>query len=488
MFNRLYLKLAASLVLLFVIIGTVLLLLTRNAMERYYQEITQRLNADVAMYVTDELELIADGKANPEAVKALAHHAMIINPAIEVFLLNPQGEVISHAIDDQQIKQPNVSLQPVKAFLKGSSMPLVGDNPRIPGDEKIFSASPVTRNGKLEGYVYIVLEGAKREQLAASIMNSEVFRVSSAAVIACLVFGLISALLIFSRMSKRLETLTAKADHFYQNDLIATQPSPSLDEIDRLSEAFDAMQTRIDQQIGQIKQSDKMRRELITNISHDLRTPLTSMQGYIETALLKQEELSPQELKNYLEITRNRSQHLGRLIADLFELTKLDSNVVKPQLEAFSIAELIQDIVQGYQLKANQNRITLNLEGDLDNASVFADIRLMERVINNLLDNALRHTPNQGSITISLKNKTNGVEVQVSDTGAGIAADDLPYIFDRFYHVKNSEQEELKSTGLGLAIVKRILDLHFSNITVKSTVKKGTCFCFVLPQREPLAA
>ncbi len=489
LFNRLYIKLAISLVVVFIIIGTALLLLTRNAMERYYQEITQRLNASVAMYVTGELELISDGEANPEAVKQLAHHAMIINPAIEVYLLNPEGKVISHALGENQVRDNQVDLKPVQKFLQGQQkLPLVGEDPRNPGKKKIFSASPVNNNGQLEGYVYIVLEGKKRDELANSIYNSQVFRVSAATVIACLLFGLICALLIFSRLSRKLETLTAKADHFYQNDPSAATGYQDKDEIVRLGHAFDTMQDRINQQINQIKQADEMRRELITNISHDLRTPLTSMQGYIETALLKQEELSPQELKHYLEITRNHGQHLGRLVADLFELTKLDSNVVKPQLETFSIAELIQDIVQGYRLRAQHKNIQLQLKGDMDNACVHADIRLMERVINNLLDNALRHTPKQGEITIELKKKQNGVQVIVSDNGEGIAADDLPHIFDRFFHVRNSEQEDLKSTGLGLAIVKRILDLHLSNITVNSTIQHGTSFSFVLPANNQVTA
>lgn len=479
-FNRLYIKLATSLLVLFLIIGAALLWVTRNAMDQYYQEITQRLNASVAMYVTGELQLISDGEPNQEALKQLAHHAMIINPAIEVYLVATDGKVLSHALEPNQIRKPVISLDPIHTFLsRNSTLPLKGDDPRQPEKQKIFSACEVRNQDKLEGYVYIVLEGKKHQDLASRISDSHVFRLSTVAVSCCLLFGLISSLLIFARLSRRLNQLTLKADRFYQNDP-SVSTSENKDEIARLDEAFDTMQQRINEQMQHIKQADEMRRELITNISHDLRTPLTSMQGYIETVLLKQNQLSPTQLKQYLQITRKHAQRLGNLIADLFELTKLDSNAIKPQLEHFSIAELIQDIIQEFGLQAEKKDIQLSLVGEMDNAYVYADIRLIERVIGNLLDNALRHTARGGSVKIELKTQPEGVRVTISDDGEGISEIDLPHIFERFFHARNSEQESLKSTGLGLAIVKRILDLHLAKITVDSSTDSGTCFSFVL--------
>ena len=485
MFNRLYLKLAASLLVLFVLVGSALFWVITTAVEDYQQEVSQRLNESVAMYVTDELELIDDGKANVDALKTLAHHAMIINPAIEVFLLDPQGNVISHALDDQEIRKRTIDLNPVENFLRGDiPLPLYGENPRHPENPKVFSASPVIQNDKLQGYVYIILEGQAHEQVTDAVIESSVLRMSVIAIAGCLTFGLITALFIFIRLSRRLHTLTHKADEFFRQEPSTVNDYQSLDELDRLNLAFDTMAQRIQYQVGQIKQADNMRRELISNISHDLRTPLTSMQGYIETALLKFPDLDEAQLKEYLSITHNHSKQLGRLVADLFELTKLDNNSVTPNFEVFSLAELVQDILQGFQLKADEKQIALKLVGDLDNSGVEADIRLMERVMNNLIDNALRYTPAGGNITVTLTHVDQSIEVKVSDTGSGIGETDLPHIFDRHYHARSNSENEQKSTGLGLAIVKRILELHLSRIRVSSIEQQGTIFSFVIPQQH----
>jgi signal transduction histidine kinase len=490
-FSRLYIKLSISLVLVFVVIGALLLAITRNAMDRYSQAVTQRMNESVAMYVTDEMQLIADGVANADALKQLAHHAMIINPSIEVYLLDRNGKILSHALPPQQVLRNTVALQPIKTFLSArENLPLLGDDPSNLGSKKVFSANEVRFNNQLEGYVYIVLEGKKREQLADSVYSSQVFQFSALALVACLAFGLICALIIFARFSRRLEALTHKTEQFYADiggiglgDAGYSKPLPTTthDELDRLGMAVDAMQSRINLQMQQIKQSDDMRRELIANISHDLRTPLTNMLGYIETLLLKHDELDAKQQQDYLKITRKHGKKLGRLIADLFELAKLDSNAIEPQMETFSIAELIQDVAQDFRIRAQKKQIRLQIDGDMDDARVCADIGLMERVIDNLLDNALRHTPAGGEIRVDIAKQPDGVQVRIADDGEGIDPQDLPYIFDRFFHVRDSEQEELKSTGLGLAIVKRILDLHFSRITVESSLQQGTRFEFCLP-------
>ena len=241
------------------------------------------------------------------------------------------------------------------------------------------------------------------------------------------------------------------------------------------------MSTQIRRQIAQLKENDHLRRELVSNISHDLRTPLSAMQGSLETLIIKGDAMSDAERDRYLRIARKHTVRLGTLIGDLFELAKLDSASVTPSLEAFSLPELAQDIAQEFQVEAERRNIAISIEADPATAFTVGDIGLIQRVLENLVRNAVQFSPDNGAITIAIAERDNAVSVAVADNGPGIAEKDLPRIFDRFYRALDGEEARSDSSGLGLAIVKRILDLHGSRITVRSKVDTGTRFQFELP-------
>ncbi len=196
---------------------------------------------------------------------------------------------------------------------------------------------------------------------------------------------------------------------------------------------------------------------------------------------MKEGGLSPEEQRNLLEVAAKHSRRLGKLVSELFELAKLDSHETQPHCESFSLAELVQDVVVEFRLAAEQKHITLRADFGADLPFVTADIGLVERVLGNLLENALRYTPESGTVTVTLTSVENTMRVQVSDSGRGIPQHDLPYIFDRFYRVEKRQGERSGSAGLGLAIAKRILELHGSPIEVHSQVDVGTTFTFHLP-------
>lgn len=187
---------------------------------------------------------------------------------------------------------------------------------------------------------------------------------------------------------------------------------------------------------------------------------------------------------HYLEITLKHTRRLGQLIGDLLDLSRLESNSIHPDMEHFSLAELLQDVTQDFELSAQQKDITINVQGGPGGSMVYADIGLMQRVLENLIRNALKFTPRGGEVSIKLDRKPGRVAVAVADTGCGIAASDLERVFDRFYCVDQGEDSGPGSSGLGLAIVRKILDLHGSRITVSSVLNEGTCFEFDLPTHQ----
>ena len=184
----------------------------------------------------------------------------------------------------------------------------------------------------------------------------------------------------------------------------------------------------------------------------------------------------------YLEIATRHSERLGRLVDELFELAKLDAGVTPLQVEPFSLSELVQDTVQRFELAAQRKRVTIAVDYAQPVPFVHGDIGLIERVLANLFDNALRYTDADGTIRIQLSGTDGRISVQVSDTGRGIAPEDLPHVFDRFFR-SNPHSSSDGGAGLGLAIAQRIVELHGGRIKVQSAMLRGTTFHFDLPAR-----
>jgi signal transduction histidine kinase len=251
------------------------------------------------------------------------------------------------------------------------------------------------------------------------------------------------------------------------------------DEIDKLGSTFLQMVDRISQQVKQLEHNDTSRRELVANVSHDLRTPLASLQGYLETLALKNDTLSKKEKHDYLNIAIQQGQRLHKLISELFELSTLENQDAQLHFEPFSMSELVQDVSQKFQLNARNKHIKLNAEIPKQPALVSADISLIQRVLENLIENAIKYTPDGGRIDISLIPANQNITTRIQDSGQGIPSSDIPHVFDRFYRVDKHRQSD--GAGLGLAIAQRIMQLHNSSINVDSVPNTGTTLSFHLP-------
>jgi signal transduction histidine kinase len=455
-------------------------------------ETTQRMNLGLARYIVDHRTAgLIDAAGRPDRVqmKELAQQVMMINPAVEVYLLDRKGQVLAHALDGLTGPDPVghiVDLAPVHSLVAGGDslrLPMFGDDPRREGQRTVVSAAPVRAGAREVGFLYIVLDGQGQRGVSASLANSESQREITAALLLVTAMAAGIFVLALRKLTRPLRELAAEVESF-RGEPAAVGDRPAGDEIDVLRAAVQAQQQRIAEQFRRLEEGDRQRRELVSSISHDLRTPLSNIRGYVETVLLRGDGLDVEARTQHLGTALRHAELLGRRIRDLFELSKLDAGRVEPQAEVFCLAELLQDVVQNYQLAAQQRGVRLALAEDSHNqAPVSADIALIERVLQNLVDNALRYTAAGGEVTLSVCARGRQFEISVADTGRGIAQEHLPHIFERYWRAGDAEESQPgTSAGLGLAIVKRILDLHGSVVRVQSELRRGTRIEFSLPQ------
>ena len=469
----LYSKLVAVLLGFALIMAVMFLVAIRYSDLARNQEINQRFYSNLASRMLGENVLDPDGTVSSATVQRVADRIQIINPRIDVYLLDEAGRIVAASGTDG-VKRKAVGLGPIRLFLAGDAQfPIFGDDPSDGERERVFSVADVRLKDNARGYLYLVIRSRSGDTLLQRVQNSYVLR-EVLILIACgLLLALLVSTLIIRFMTRRLQRLAQVMDRF-RGSGFAEQPargalrSEAGDEIDQLAGTFNEMADRIHVQMQELRNTDSKRRELVANISHDLRTPLASLQGHLETLQFKGDRLSPEEQRSYLEISLRQSERLSQLVARLFELAKLDSERAAVLPEPFVLADLVQDVVQQFELSASGRSIRIAANLPLKMPLVLADIGLIERALRNLIENSLRHTPPGGEIKVSVLPGAEHATVQVSDTGCGIDPADLPRIFDRFYRGEKSRSDSSGNAGLGLAIVKRILELHQSAVTVAS--------------------
>ena len=464
----------------------IFLMMMRYSHSIYHQEIQQKFHIGTAARFAVLAGWTPLGWADANAVAGSFARLVTANKQFHVFILDQHGLVLSHYPSSLTLTANRISLEPIKIILQPKPrLPVLGDDPATFHGRQIFSAVQLLGASRPEKYLYVTLHGEEDEETGDDLRLAYVTREGAWLFFACLMLALAGGLLSLNFIVRPVKQLASMMDVFRENhfkgDFADSEKAfVTGDEIDILTATFYRMAEQMQAQMQEIEQADSIRRELIANVSHDLRTPLASIQGYLDTLSLKNDALSSQDRQQYLQIALNQAKSLNQLIDTLFYLAKLDSGQIEPQPERFRIDEVVQDVVQKFALHAQKKNIRLATAAHGRLPFVRADVGLIERALSNLIDNALRHTPEGGSVELSLQHINKKVWVSVTDSGSGISDADLPRIFERFYRGNSAREGAALNAGIGLSIVHRIVAMHGETVEASNAPARGAQFRFSL--------
>jgi two-component system OmpR family sensor kinase len=482
-FKSLYTRLAAGLVALLFVIGILYTALNTIATQRFVAQLNQDLHRSLAQNLVADKNLVAQGKLNEAALKQTFQQYMVVNPSIEIYLLDLDGKLLSYSADPNSVMRSHVSLGPIKAFLSGMEKYPLGDDPRSHDKQKAFSVTEVPSGSAPEGYLYVVLRGEQYDALESMAFQSFWARAGLWSMAFSLGLGLLAGLAIFYWLTKRLRRVSRRIEEFNEGDFkhlsIPETVDGSDDEIAQIEHIFEQMAARIQSQLGALTNKDNQRRHLVAQVSHDLRTPLASMLGFIESLKLKRDKLSSAEQEEFLEIAYQQGWRLSHMIDSLFQLSSLEAKEVNPQLEPFVPLDLLFDVRQKYAIRIKEAGLTLDIEHQQSGAFAIGDVSLFERVLDNLIDNAMVHAAPMSEITLRIESVVGKIGVAVSNRGNRINDSEQDALFDPFYRA-GSHSADKRHAGLGLAISKRIMESMNGEISVRNA-SDGVEFMVYLP-------
>ncbi len=482
----LYQKLAGALCAIFILVASLFMVWTQQVsyVSRHHAE--QTLHLSLAEHLVGDNPLLSQGVYDYKALENLFHTLMVLGPSFEFYFVDPNGKLITYSAKPGDVKRSHIDLVPLISLIENQhELPIYGDDPRSLDGSKIFSVSPVFNNQQLQGYLYVIIGSQAFETIFNTIQLSETLQLSAIWIAITLFLLLISLLILFRYLTKPLTqlkndvTAIEKAKFNLDNISLHRWLHKDNNEIHMLGQSVNVMASKIDSQLKQLEQIDLQRKEMLAHLSHDLRTPLASLQGYLE--LLVDKKVSDAEQQHsFLSVSLNNCGQIKHMIDQIFELAHLESGHVNTHFEVINLGELAYDISAKFALKVERKKIELIIDTAVCDVMVYADIAKLERVLSNLLENAIRHTPVEGKININLQHQGSNVYVSVKDSGTGIHEADLSYIFEARYRASNAIGSNKKHGGLGLAITKQLLTLLNSEIRVQSELGQGSDFSFKL--------
>jgi signal transduction histidine kinase len=318
--------------------------------------------------------------------------------------------------------------------------------------------------------------------LPPSPVLRSLFRLAVPGTIVLAIATAIAAVVIFRPARRRLQQLETAAERLGRGDLAARAPVHGRDEIANVAGAFNRMADELAAREDSLRAADRVRRQMLADVSHELKTPLTAMRGYVESLRIAGDTFDAEKRERYFMTLERETLRLDRIVKDLLELGRLEDQAMKFELRVFAVDRLFERVVARHEVEASARQITFAVDVADDADQVVGDPYRIEQALENLAANALRHTPDRGSITFTSTIAPGVVQLSVIDSGEGIPAEHAPHIFERFYKADSSRSGS-SGSGLGLSITKAIVERHGGHVAVKSRHGR-TQFTLTLPRDD----
>ena len=480
------------------------------AFQRFDHENTYaRADAFLGRVVNLYEDLLDLRQRNPQDFDAFLRNLLLFEPDSQLYVLAADGAVLAHTGKAALAADFKVSLGPVQQSAAAAGDPqarrraayVMGDDPERMDADAVVAARPLKRSliraaDPVAGYLYIVCRKQGLPGTDSALFRHSFVWPALASVAALIALGTLLTMWLVGTVTRPLRVLSdevaaASRDGF--DPAVATlEPAAGAkhaDEFSRLRQGFHVMLAALRKQWDELRRLDRFRRESVSNLSHDLRSPLTATVACLETLeqrwSVSADGPAPTASDRHLvSVALRNTRNAAGLVRSLGDLALLDEPEFKLHTARIDVTEVLGDITMRFAERARRQGVGLHFEQIGPGAPVAAvDVELFERALANLLDNALKFTCAGTSITLQAQRQEQAVAVHVLDTGSGIAAADLPHLFDRHYqsrsNVAPATSEEGK--GLGLAIVKRIVELHRGSVTVRSELGRGTTVTIELP-------
>ncbi|MBE7014744.1 MAG: HAMP domain-containing histidine kinase [Ruminococcaceae bacterium] len=384
----------------------------------------------------------------------------------DIILANPDGSILFNTgimYNDRDLRIPKDLIETVNGGINSSKVEKIGSFK----DSSLIVGIPIKFDSHIIGGIYLITFLPEITRLRGDIIK--IYLLSGLVV---LLLSLILIFLFTKRVADPIKQLKLASKNLTNGDFRArVKVYNKNDEIGELAETFNDM-------ADSIEKSENMRRSFISDVSHELRTPMTTITGFVQGIL--DNTIPPDKREIYLNVVLDESKRLSKLISDLLDVSKLESDEVSLELSTFNINELIRLSIISFENKFNEKNLTVNAMFESEIEEVVAEKDSIKRVVTNLLDNAIKFSYHKGIIDISTKRKGNKVYISIKNEGEGISKDDKKTIFERFYKVDKSRSQNKTGVGLGLYIVKRIINKHGEKIWIESEEGKFAEFIFTL--------